>query len=106
MLRKKCRFQYPQSKTLNCNVNCSRNFNLQMKSVAHDHINCFMGACMDPPNICMLWAYCPKGALQVGPAFRISCFISDERFEPREYECVYWSVCRSAKHLSSLAVLY
>ncbi|XP_077993684.1 atrial natriuretic peptide receptor 1-like isoform X2 [Glandiceps talaboti] len=35
-----------------------------MRDVQHDHVTRFIGACTDPPNICVLTEYCPKGSLQ------------------------------------------
>ena len=37
----------------------------QMKDILHENVNVFVGACIDPPNICILWQYCSKGSLQV-----------------------------------------
>ena len=37
----------------------------QLKDIVHDNLNVFVGACIDPPNICLVWHYCPKGSLQV-----------------------------------------
>ncbi|GLV34372.1 uncharacterized protein CBL_00299 [Carabus blaptoides fortunei] len=36
----------------------------QMKDLQHDHLVKFHGACIDPPNCCILTEYCPKGSLQ------------------------------------------
>ena len=36
-----------------------------MRELRHENINPFLGACIDPPNICILTAYCPKGSLEV-----------------------------------------
>ena len=38
---------------------------LQMKDITHENLNVFVGACVDPPNICILWHYCAKGSLLV-----------------------------------------
>lgn len=35
-----------------------------MKDLQHDHLVKFHGACIDPPNCCILTEYCPKGSLQ------------------------------------------
>nr|XP_006813370.1 PREDICTED: atrial natriuretic peptide receptor 1-like [Saccoglossus kowalevskii] len=35
-----------------------------MRDVQHDHVTRFIGACTDPPNICVVTEYCPKGSLQ------------------------------------------
>ena len=37
----------------------------QLKDIVHENLNVFVGACVDPPNICLVWHYCPKGSLQV-----------------------------------------
>uniref|UniRef100_A0A146M109 Guanylate cyclase n=2 Tax=Lygus hesperus TaxID=30085 RepID=A0A146M109_LYGHE len=36
----------------------------RMKDLHHDHVVKFYGACVDPPNCCLLTEYCPKGSLQ------------------------------------------
>ena len=36
-----------------------------MRDVRHDNLTQFIGACVDSPNICILFQYCPKGSLQV-----------------------------------------
>jgi serine/threonine protein kinase len=36
---------------------------LQTKDLRHDHINWFVGACIDYPNYCVVTEYCPKGSL-------------------------------------------
>lgn len=35
-----------------------------MKDIHHEHLVKFYGACVDPPNCCILTEYCPKGSLQ------------------------------------------
>ena len=35
-----------------------------MKDLQHDHITRFAGACVDPPNYCIVTEYCPKGSLE------------------------------------------
>lgn len=35
-----------------------------MKDLQHDHLVRFYGACVDPPDCCILTEYCPKGSLQ------------------------------------------
>ncbi|XP_060064717.1 atrial natriuretic peptide receptor 2-like [Ylistrum balloti] len=37
---------------------------LAMKEMTHDNVNPFIGACIDPPNVCVLFQYCSKGSLQ------------------------------------------
>ena len=46
---------------------------LQIKDLQNDHIVRFLGACIDPPHMCILTEYCQKGSLQVGVG---SCYIS------------------------------
>uniref|UniRef100_A0A8C3JLY7 Guanylate cyclase n=1 Tax=Calidris pygmaea TaxID=425635 RepID=A0A8C3JLY7_9CHAR len=35
-----------------------------MRDVQNEHLTRFIGACTDPPNICILTEYCPRGSLQ------------------------------------------
>ena len=35
-----------------------------MTETKHNNLNVFMGACTDPPNVCVAWEYCTKGSLQ------------------------------------------
>ncbi|CAG2171311.1 unnamed protein product, partial [Oppiella nova] len=35
-----------------------------MKDLQHNHVVRFLGACLDPPNCCIVTEYCPKGSLQ------------------------------------------
>ncbi|XP_023615076.1 atrial natriuretic peptide receptor 1 [Myotis lucifugus] len=35
-----------------------------MRDIQNDHLTRFVGACTDPPNICILTEYCPRGSLQ------------------------------------------
>ena len=39
----------------------------QMRDVQFNHLTRFIGACIDPPNICIVTEYCPRGSLQVTP---------------------------------------
>lgn len=41
-------------------------FHLQMRDIQFNHLTRFIGACIDPPNICIVTEYCPRGSLQVG----------------------------------------
>lgn len=41
-------------------------FYLQMRDIQFNHLTRFIGACIDPPNICIITEYCPRGSLQVG----------------------------------------
>jgi hypothetical protein len=36
-----------------------------MREVRHENLNPFLGACVEPGNICIVTNYCPKGSLQV-----------------------------------------
>lgn len=36
-----------------------------MRDVQFNHLTRFIGACIDPPNICIVTEYCPRGSLQV-----------------------------------------
>ncbi|XP_074600030.1 atrial natriuretic peptide receptor 1-like [Brevipalpus obovatus] len=36
----------------------------RMKDLQHDHLARFIGACVDPPRICLVTEYCPKGSLK------------------------------------------
>ncbi|CAG5131488.1 unnamed protein product [Candidula unifasciata] len=36
----------------------------RIKDLQNDHIVRFVGACIDPPNQCIITEYCPKGSLQ------------------------------------------
>ncbi|XP_048881491.1 atrial natriuretic peptide receptor 1-like [Brienomyrus brachyistius] len=35
-----------------------------MRDVQNEHLTRFIGACIDPPNICIIVEYCPRGSLQ------------------------------------------
>uniref|UniRef100_A0A8C1AXB8 Guanylate cyclase n=1 Tax=Cyprinus carpio carpio TaxID=630221 RepID=A0A8C1AXB8_CYPCA len=35
-----------------------------MRDVHNEHLTRFIGACIDPPNICIVTEYCPRGSLQ------------------------------------------
>lgn len=39
---------------------------LQMRDVQNEHLTRFIGSCIDPPNMCIITEYCPRGSLQVG----------------------------------------
>ncbi|ELW70312.1 Atrial natriuretic peptide receptor 2 [Tupaia chinensis] len=36
----------------------------KMRDVQFNHLTRFIGACIDPPNICIVTEYCPRGSLQ------------------------------------------
>lgn len=38
---------------------------LQLRDARHDNICAFIGACTDPPNICIITEYCTRGSLKV-----------------------------------------
>jgi hypothetical protein len=40
-------------------------FWFQVKDIIHENLNVFLGACIDPPNMCILWKYCVRGSLNV-----------------------------------------
>ena len=44
---------------------CNSHFVTQMRTLHHDNLTRFVGACMEPGNVSLLTEYCPKGSLQV-----------------------------------------
>ncbi|EGI65143.1 Guanylate cyclase 32E [Acromyrmex echinatior] len=38
--------------------------NLPMRDIRHDNLNSFIGACIEPPNICVIVEYCARGSLK------------------------------------------
>uniref|UniRef100_A0A8K9V9Q1 Guanylate cyclase n=1 Tax=Oncorhynchus mykiss TaxID=8022 RepID=A0A8K9V9Q1_ONCMY len=42
----------------------SLSFPPQMRDIQNEHLTRFIGACIDPPNICIITEYCPRGSLQ------------------------------------------
>lgn len=40
-------------------------FIAKLRDLRHDNICAFIGACTDPPNICILTEYCTRGSLKV-----------------------------------------
>ena len=55
-----------------------------MRDVRHDNLAQFMGACVDNPNICILFQYCPKGSLQV-------IHLTPLKAMAARYTCAVWS---------------
>lgn len=47
-----------------------------MRDVQFNHLTRFIGACIDPPNICIVTEYCPRGSLQVNMLLtnNINCY--------------------------------
>ena len=39
-------------------------FQLQLRDIRHDNLNAFIGACTEPPNICIITEYCSRGSLK------------------------------------------
>ena len=37
---------------------------LQLRDIRHDNLNAFIGACTEPPNICIITEYCSRGSLK------------------------------------------
>jgi len=56
---------YLNARLVYSNLNCDFFHMLQLKDVVHENLNVFVGACVDPPNLCLLWHYCSKGSLNV-----------------------------------------
>lgn len=60
-----------------------------MRDVQFNHLTRFIGACIDPPNVCIVTEYCPRGSLQVNNCFldtivHISCLFA--KFEIFVYQ--------------------
>ncbi|GFV69651.1 guanylate cyclase [Trichonephila clavipes] len=51
---------------------------IQIREMRHENINPFIGACVDPPNICILTLFSTRGSLQ-GPLK--SCYASGLKAE-------------------------
>lgn len=45
-------------------INLFGNPYFQVKDLQNDHVVRFLGACIDPPNMCIVTEYCQKGSLQ------------------------------------------
>lgn len=39
-------------------------FLLKLRDIRHDNLNAFIGACTEPPNICIITEYCSRGSLK------------------------------------------
>jgi len=50
----------------------------QLRDARHDNICAFIGACTDPPNICIISEYCTRGSLKVSS-------LSDPKATPSKY---------------------
>lgn len=35
-----------------------------LRDIRHDNLNAFIGACTEPPNICIITEYCTRGSLK------------------------------------------
>ena len=44
---------------------CATLFPSKVRDISHENLNPFIGACIESPNILMVWSYCKKGSLQV-----------------------------------------
>ena len=66
-----CYYYYYIYKHILCILKCITSnttifvFIIQIKDMNHENLNAFLGACVEPPNICILSGYCSKGNLQV-----------------------------------------
>lgn len=46
-------------------ISIEASFNsLQLRDIRHDNLNAFIGACTEPPNICIITEYCSRGSLK------------------------------------------
>lgn len=39
-------------------------FPIKLRDIRHDNLNAFIGACTEPPNICIITEYCSRGSLK------------------------------------------
>ncbi|XP_031626436.1 atrial natriuretic peptide receptor 1-like isoform X2 [Contarinia nasturtii] len=62
---KGCKVAIKRINEKNIHLNRAQMLELKkMKDIHHEHLVKFYGACVDPPNCCILTEYCPKGSLQ------------------------------------------
>ncbi|XP_055300663.1 atrial natriuretic peptide receptor 1-like isoform X3 [Sitodiplosis mosellana] len=62
---KSCKVAIKRINEKNIHLNREQMLELKkMKDIHHEHLVKFYGACVDPPNCCILTEYCPKGSLQ------------------------------------------
>lgn len=47
-----------------------------MRDLRHENLNGFIGACTDPPNICIVTEYCNRGSLKVSSTVDRVVFIN------------------------------
>lgn len=43
---------------------CPNIFFAKLRDIRHDNLNAFIGACTEPPNICIITEYCSRGSLK------------------------------------------
>lgn len=55
----------PRSSFIMEKRNSRYNMLSQMRDLQHDNVNGFVGACIEPPNVCALSEYCTRGSLKV-----------------------------------------
>ncbi|MBN3311131.1 ANPRA protein, partial [Amia calva] len=58
-----CSVRFLHAKTVNLNKELLSELK-QCRDLNHPNICSFIGACIDPPHLCLLTEYCPKGSLQ------------------------------------------
>ncbi|XP_054711371.1 guanylate cyclase 32E-like [Uloborus diversus] len=52
-----------RKKNIDVNMSMKKNFKV-MRDMRHDNLNPFIGACIEPPNICIVTEYCSRGSLK------------------------------------------
>ncbi|KAK9753768.1 Protein tyrosine and serine/threonine kinase [Popillia japonica] len=72
-----------------------------IRDIRHDNLNAFIGACTDPPNICIITEYCTRGSLKdilenedvkldnMFIASLVGDILADERLLPSHYTNIY-----------------